>query len=252
MMKTLSRKAAAASLIAALTLCSQSALAKDASKPRSSPEIGVITGLEPGDVGCYLSYKALDGKPKQAMGTPELCGDVTLLNKRSELSLKEGKVLGPSCEGDPECTDLETVWLVVSATLVAEKLCAKDETLYHGCMTETGRSIAFCTREQFKYQFDTMPSYLVVRIGDHKAVSLEVESSAKSQITGQMQRLAGANTRLNFRWSYASKLYLFESSYLNGSRLHGLSVFQNGERLEFEACFDHAPKAEALLTPADF
>ena len=94
-MNTLLREVAGAGLIAVLSLFSLSALAKGAPKASRSPEIGVITGLEQGDVACYLSYKTLDGKLKQAMGTPELCGDVTLLNKRSELSLREGKVLGP-------------------------------------------------------------------------------------------------------------------------------------------------------------
>lgn len=251
MVKTLWREMADAGLIIAISLCSLSALAKEAPKTHELSEIGVITNLEQGDVACYLSYKTPDGKLKQAMGTHELCGDVTLLNKRSALTLKEGKVLGPSCEGDPECTDLETVWLVVSATLVAEKLCASDETLYHGCMTQDGHSIAFCTRQQFKYQFETTPSYLVVRIGDQKAPRLEVMSGAKGQIISRMQRLAGPNTRQAFRWTHASKVYLFESSYLNGSRLHGLSTYQNGKKIGFDACFDHDPKEEAMLIPAD-
>ena len=211
------------------------------------PKIVTITEMEAGDVGCYLTYKTLDGKVEHALAAHELCSQVTLLNKRSRLMFRQASVLGDSCEGDPECADLKTVWLVDRADEVAQLLCRQDEVLYHGCMLKNGKNLSFCTIKPFKYQFDTLPGYLVVRVGKDETVEIEIDSKSQTQFQYQMQRLAGANTRQTFQWVHASKLYLFESSYLNSRRLHGLSVYQNGKRLEFKACFDHDPGDQELL-----
>ena len=215
------------------------------------PQIVTITGMELGDVACYLTYKNLEGKVEEALAVHDLCSQVTLLNKRSRIIFRQAQVLGDSCEGDPECDDLKTVWLVDRANEIAQLLCRQDEILYHGCMLKDGKSLSFCTRKMFKHQFDVLPDYLVVRMGKDKNLQMEIDSKSHAQFKYRMQRLAGPNTRQVFRWTHASKVYLFESSYLNGSRLHGLSTYQNGKKIGFDACFDHDPKEEVMLIPAD-
>ena len=67
-----------------------------------------------------------------------------------------------------------------------------------------------------------------------------------------MLRLAGSEYSAELWWKHAAKSHLFESSYLNGQRLHGLSVYQGNKQLSFEPCFDHEPEKEVLLKPSDF
>ncbi len=218
----------------------------------TSPQVVVITKMEHGDVACYLTFKNSAGKSQNVLGVHKICSQVELLNKRSKIRFNQAKVAGDKCEGDPQCKDLKTVWVVDSATAVAEFLCPKDEVLYHGCVTTKGEIISFCTRGKFQYQFDKAPSYLVVRTGTTKKLNMKVASSPKNMIETKMGRYAGANSRLLFRWKYASKSYLFESAYLNGARLHGLSIYQQGKRLAFQACFDHQPGKETPSTLDDF
>ena len=100
-----------------------------ADKP-TSPQVVVITKMEHGDVACYLTFKNSEGKSQNVLGYHEICSQVELLNKRSEIGFSQAKVAGDTCEGDPQCKDLKTVWLVDSATAVAEFLCPENEVLY--------------------------------------------------------------------------------------------------------------------------
>lgn len=216
-----------------------------------SPEVAVVTKMELGDVACYLSYRNAAGEIKEALAAHEICSQVTLLNKTTELTFERSRVLGDGCEGDPECKDLKTVWLVVALRPVAEQLCRADEVLYEGCLTKRGETIAFCTKHQFRGQIRTLPDYFVVRVGTAKGIQIEVSSTSNVPFGYTFERFVGANTRRSIRWVHASKTYLFESSYLNGNTLHGLSIIQNGTLTRFEACSDHDPGEEELLRLKD-
>ena len=216
------------------------------------PQVVVITAMEMGDVACYLTFRNEAWEEKTALASHDICSQVTLLYQKSEITFRQATVLGDSCEGNPECTDLKKVWLVDSAKRFEETLCRDSEVLFHGCTTNKNEIIAFCTEPKSRGVLDVRPNYLVVRVGTRKGINMEVAFKAASDLNYQMLRLAGANTRQSFAWKHAAKSYLFESSYLNGQRLHGLSVYQGNKQLSFEPCFDHEPEKEVLLTPNDF
>ena len=131
-------------------------------------------------------------------------------------------------------------------------LCNQDEVLYHGCITEKSKVIAFCTLEQYADDFDKTPIYLVFRYGTKKNVEREFVSTPSTKIESRLARYAGANTRMMFRWQDEELEMLFENTYLEMKRLHGLSTYSAGELEWFEACIGHAPGGNRMSEPRDF
>jgi hypothetical protein len=83
--------------------------------------VGVVTGLEAGDVACYLSLKDDRGAAFQEMADFSICEQESLVGKRVTLTYKLEKVLADSCQGDPACKDTKTVALVTAVKPVAGK-----------------------------------------------------------------------------------------------------------------------------------
>ena len=161
-----------------------------------------------------------------------ICNETSLLNQKATITYIQARIIAAHCEGDPECPDTETVWIVDSAELVAPtNLCQKDEVLYQGCDTTEGNVISFCTTEKFKNNFDKTPAYLVLRYGKPPKVGMEVISKPKTKIESRMARYAGANTRLVLRWQHEGQTYYFESAYIDAAwhdsaRTHSLPLYE--------------------------
>jgi len=77
---------------------------------------GTLTGLEAGDVACYVNLKPASGDELYLHGDFALCEDTSLVGKEVVLTTEKANVMGDSCEGDPECTDTKEVDLVMKIT----------------------------------------------------------------------------------------------------------------------------------------
>lgn len=93
--------------------------APDTIDPSAWPQIGppmegTITAVENGDVACYLQ---LEGETDMRMANFDLCSD-DHIGKRVRLEFSLQSVMGPTCEGDPDCTDSEEVALVSALTVI--------------------------------------------------------------------------------------------------------------------------------------
>lgn len=76
-----------------------------------------LTGLENGDAACYVDVIDPSGTQQNFPGDFELCAgashDATgLIGKSVVLTTEKGSVLSASCQGDPACTQTDTVDLV--------------------------------------------------------------------------------------------------------------------------------------------
>lgn len=78
--------------------------------------VGVITGLEAGDVACYVALKDDRGASFQEMADFSICERDSLVGKRVKLTYALGKVMADECQGDPDCKKSKTVALVISAS----------------------------------------------------------------------------------------------------------------------------------------
>ncbi len=73
---------------------------------------GLLTGLQSGDVACYLTLKDGKGKEFTEMAIFEICEKTSLVGKRVRLSYRIESVMANSCQGDPECKDSRKLALV--------------------------------------------------------------------------------------------------------------------------------------------
>ena len=80
--------------------------------PKEKVQYGVIVSAEAGDTACYLQIKDDSGEVHDELAGFDLCEDQTLLNKPSEFIYERTSVMAASCEGDPDCKDTESVWLI--------------------------------------------------------------------------------------------------------------------------------------------
>ena len=78
---------------------------------------------------------------------------------------------------------------------------SRYEALFHGCTTNKGEIIAFCTEPKSQGMLDVRPNYLVLRVGTHKGINMEVAFKAASDLNYQMFCLRGANTGRALRGS---------------------------------------------------
>lgn len=80
---------------------------------------GKLKELQNGDAACYVVLEGADGEATYP-GDFDLCGPEAtgLVGKAVKLRTEKGKMMAPTCEGDPECPDTVEVERVVE--IVAE------------------------------------------------------------------------------------------------------------------------------------
>ena len=76
---------------------------------------GTVLALTAGDRACYLRLETWTGEVVEQMASFELCEQEALIGQRVILRRERQSVMAASCEGDPECPDVEWVELVVEA-----------------------------------------------------------------------------------------------------------------------------------------
>ena len=75
--------------------------------------------LEPGDRACYVTVTPPDGKPVTLPGDFDLCpGGTTdatpLIGTVVRYATRHDKIQAASCQGNPDCTDSDSVDLVIT------------------------------------------------------------------------------------------------------------------------------------------
>lgn len=73
-----------------------------------------VRGLTAGDRACYMEVEDGTGNRREQMAAFELCERADLVGKKVRLRLEKAQVQAESCQGNPDCTDTETVDLVQS------------------------------------------------------------------------------------------------------------------------------------------
>ena len=82
----------------------------------SPPHSGVVRELTLGDRACYILIEH-HGEMVEAMAFMALCERDELIDRFATFEHEAGDVMAMSCEGDPECTDHETMLLISDAML---------------------------------------------------------------------------------------------------------------------------------------
>ena len=80
------------------------------------PASGIVRELTLGDRACYMMIED-EGDLNEAMAVMHLCERDDLIDQFATFGHDTGEIIAMQCEGDPECTDYETVLLINSATL---------------------------------------------------------------------------------------------------------------------------------------
>lgn len=85
------------------------------SPPAGKPAVATIVEMNAGDVACYVTLRDERGGKLEEMAAFEVCEKKSLVGRKVRLSWRMGNVLGPSCQGDPNCKETIRVPLVVDA-----------------------------------------------------------------------------------------------------------------------------------------
>jgi hypothetical protein len=72
----------------------------------------IVRGLTAGDRACYLEVEDGDGQRREEMAAFELCERDDLTGRKVRLRFEKAQVQAESCQGNPDCTETETVDLV--------------------------------------------------------------------------------------------------------------------------------------------
>ncbi len=80
------------------------------------PARGVVTDIESGDRSCYITLRTDDGASETVHADYSVCDTNVIEGRRVQIEYAPDDILAPSCEGDPDCLDTETVALAVIAT----------------------------------------------------------------------------------------------------------------------------------------
>lgn len=83
--------------------------------------VGTVTGLDAGDVACYLSLKDEEGRRFEELADFSICEQTTLVGKRVTLAYELGQILADECQGDPDCKKTRTVAIVKAVHLASPK-----------------------------------------------------------------------------------------------------------------------------------
>ncbi|WP_420456884.1 hypothetical protein [Rubrivirga sp.] len=79
------------------------------------PTRGVVTDIESGDVSCTLTLRTDGGATEAVHADYSVCDSNVILDRRVQIEYAPSNLLAPSCDGDPDCLDTETVALAVVA-----------------------------------------------------------------------------------------------------------------------------------------
>jgi hypothetical protein len=83
--------------------------------------IGVVTGLEAGDVACYITLDDDKGVSFQELADFSICEKTSLVGQRVKLAYRIENVMADECQGNPDCTKSKKVALVISVKKLAAK-----------------------------------------------------------------------------------------------------------------------------------
>lgn len=86
--------------------------------PASESDPVVVRELTLGDRACYLQIENAQGVLSEEMGEMSLCERTELVGRTVLLTFGMASVAAESCQGDPECSDTESVSLVQAIDLV--------------------------------------------------------------------------------------------------------------------------------------
>ncbi|MET0396906.1 MAG: hypothetical protein ABW277_08800 [Longimicrobiaceae bacterium] len=98
---------------------SDSAPAADLSPARAPAgprqDTAVVRSLTDGDRGCYVVLEDEGGARFDRIAPFELCERRELVGRRARITLGPGAVAADSCQGNPECTESDTVEVLKAA-----------------------------------------------------------------------------------------------------------------------------------------
>jgi hypothetical protein len=80
--------------------------------PAPQAATAVLQALTLGDRACYVTLADAQAQSREEMGRMELCELTALIGQPVMPAYGEERVAAESCQGDPECTETETVRLI--------------------------------------------------------------------------------------------------------------------------------------------
>lgn len=89
--------------------------ASEAANLQPKVELGTIQSMQSGDRACYVSVMDGSGNVSEQFANVELCQQTELVGQSARLFYEPQPIQAASCQGDPECTNAETVLLLVRA-----------------------------------------------------------------------------------------------------------------------------------------
>lgn len=204
---------------------------------------GLVTGVEAGDMACYLTLEDADGESFTEMAVFEICEQqAQLVGQRVALSYAMENVLAAECQGDMDCGKSDRVALVTSAKpldgdaapvaeaaatpgAAAESFCTARESIVFACRSGA-KLVSVCASADISAD----SGYLQYRFGKPGAGAIELtlpkdERVPSASATGENVGFSGGGgSWLRFR---------------NGN--HGYVVYsgigrwgENGQTLEKE------------------
>jgi hypothetical protein len=87
--------------------------------PDDHPRIATLQAFSAGDRACYATVVDVDGVTTEQFARFELCDRTDLLGQVVELTYEPSSVIAASCNGDPDCAESETVWLITAMASVS-------------------------------------------------------------------------------------------------------------------------------------
>lgn len=82
-------------------------------------ELGTIQSLQRGDRACYVEVLGASGTISQQLAGFEICQNSDLVGQPARLFYEPQSIQAASCQGNPECSDRDTVLLIVRAEQTA-------------------------------------------------------------------------------------------------------------------------------------
>lgn len=76
-------------------------------------EIFLVKSLQTGDRACYVELENEKGETSNEFASFEICEQDNLVGQRVRLTRKSAPIMAMSCQGRPDCTESETVNLIV-------------------------------------------------------------------------------------------------------------------------------------------
>ena len=142
---------------------------------------GRVTGVEAGDVACYLTLEDADGESFTEMAAFEICEQqAQLVGQQVALSYVMENVLAAECQGDVDCGKSDRVALVTSAQVIdgaaapaadarPESFCTARETVVFACRSGA-KLVSVCASADIS----ASSGYLQYRFGKPGAGAIEL------------------------------------------------------------------------------